>query len=128
MLHNTHIDRARIRNELGIQACMIFREFTPVLILYWTQKNLQQFLVPCSKVELAKLRYLHGVDENGPDSESCRATFEWLREKIRHNDLVDGDGEWYEKYYVDVKDEHDRPLPPISCPPNTVVIVTGYIP
>lgn len=126
-LNNNWKDRKVIRNELIYKACLPNRDFTPVLILYWTNESLQQFLVPCTQEELARLWYLNGVDENGPGWEQHGEDFLWLKARIHFTGMTEGNGEWYERYFIDVRDEDGRVLDPIATPPGTAVILTGII-
>lgn len=132
-LHNDYRDRQRIRNDIIWRASMPGRDFTPVLLMFWTKESLGQFLIPCTSEELKKLRSLNGVDENGtPGWEQHRETLQFLKNKISLN-YEDGDGEehpegeWRERYFIDTHDEEGRPLPPVTLPTGTILVVTGFI-
>jgi hypothetical protein len=122
VLKNTWQDRKLIRDAMTLKACFPYRDFTPVLVMYWTKETLLQYLVPCDQETLQKLYPLNGIDENGTGWEPLKDTFQFLKDKISQV------GDWMEEYFIDTCDEDGRPLPPVSTPPGTVLIITGYIP
>lgn len=132
LINNTWADRHRIRCETFFSGDGFYREYTPVLLIYWTKESLNLFLIPATPEEFEKLSSIRGIDENGEGWEPHKETFHWLKNKIDYQ-YEDGDGdihpqgEWREKYFIDVADEDGKPLPVISSPPGTVFISTGII-
>jgi hypothetical protein len=108
-------------------------KYTPVLLSYWTRESLETFLVPVTQDVLEKLKKVNGIDENGPGWEPLSEIFTFIANKISTTYVETGtpdhdpQGEWRERFLVDMEDEDGRPLPPVTLPPGTVMIVTGFI-
>lgn len=105
---------------------------TPVLLTFWTNESVDTFLIPATQQECQLLRKVHGIDMYGEGWETVGVELNHVINKVSHT-YEDGDGgqvpqgEWRERYLVDTHDDLGAPLTPVTVPPGTVVVVTGFI-
>lgn len=107
-------------------------KYTPVLLSFWTKDYLDTFLVPATQVELEMLKRVNGIDYHGTGWEKVQQDLNYILVKIANvyevdDELLHVKGDWREKYLVDMEDEEGNPLPPVTLPHGTVLVVTGYI-
>lgn len=138
-------DRQRIREETffypGVVANEVLfgpeglkRRVTPVLLSFWTQEYLDTFLIPATEADLEVLKKVHGVDQNGSGCQDVQTDLNYILNKISLTYEEEGTGDevpqgsWRERYFVDTYDGEENPLPPITLPTGTLLIITGYIP